>query len=228
MRGFYLEEELIDIKWIFKRAFNELTDIDSENEHYFSILRLLSEGFERLFKISIAICYWEDVEKIKDKTSRTHDLEKLLDRIIGGFKKNGNLNNIKNDEILKRILAVLSYFAKYGRYFNLDIICGNIKEEDSPKSTWEGIESDIQVDFSEVNESFELSKTYKFDNDSLNENQKITKKIDELTNIFYKKSNVVIADKLKSLINEVCNVLLNSNERQAFLSDGFIQDIKIK
>ena len=228
MRELYLENELIDIKWIFKRAFNELNDIDKDNEHYFSILRLLSEAFERLFKISIAICYWDDTKKIQEKTSKTHNLEELLDKVIGGYENSGNLNNIKKDKILKRILAVLSYFARYGRYFNLDIICGNIKEEDSPRSDWEAIESDLQIKFPEINESADLLEQFKIGKEYLENNKEINKKNDEIINIIYKKSNKIIADKLKSLINEVCHILLISNKRQAFLSNTFIEKIKIE
>lgn len=220
MKQIYLEYELIDTKWIFERAFRELNSINLVNEHYFPVLRLLSEGFERLFKISIAIAYWNDENKIRNKASQLHDLEKLLDRLIFAYGEKQPLILLKNDQLLKRMISTLSYFARYGRYYNLDVICGNLKQDDSPISDWKQIETDIQLTLPHVEELKKLQS-------HISINDEILTQHDNIVNDMFRESSLIISSKLKALIKEICeNILTLKNNSTVINSSYYVEKIK--
>lgn len=228
MREFDLVEELIDISGIFDRAFKELKSLDFKNEHYFSMFRLFSEGLERLFKISLALCYWDNQDKIKKKIGNTHDLEQLLERVINCGIEKEELNQIRTDDIFKRVLSVLTKFAKIGRYHNLDIIAGDEKlyGSDSPRAIWEGIESDIQNNLPDYKRKLEKILSQRKKSTSTDEYKKIQKKEEKLINESYHKSSAIIEMKLKKLINEICDSILKLQTKEVNLNEVYIEKIK--
>ena len=149
-----LLEELKVSNELIIYGFGELQEINFSNDAYHLPQQLLASGFERLMKCYICLVYearhnnYPDTQFLKNLS---HDLTNIKQTIINEyFSTNGipllesDYDYIKNDEILDRIVGVLSEFGIQGRYYNLNIVTGYNQTLIDPKDKWEQIESDLE------------------------------------------------------------------------------------
>ncbi|MFC2160134.1 hypothetical protein ACFLRX_00615 [Acidobacteriota bacterium] len=117
---------------------------------------LLSWSIERLLKCLLNMLAMDDKGTIDsipydDKGIRGHDLELLLIILIQkiGEKKNNflftsekkEIDYIKNNKALCKIIKVLSEFGKGSRYFYVDIILKETSTHRNPVHLWDNIEN---------------------------------------------------------------------------------------
>ncbi len=108
---------------------------------YHHTLLSLSQGFERLLKVTLSFKYFEETRMFPTekefKKQNGHDLIKLWNKFEQHImeSQDDNANFIRKDfDILAKqtnfvnFLTLLSSFAKGARYHNLDIVSGSINE----------------------------------------------------------------------------------------------------
>ena len=154
IRQLCLTEELETARKLIVSGFGELQEIRMDNDFYHLPHQLLASGFERLMKCYFCLVYearngrWPNTDFLKKPG---HDLQKLKQALIEDYYSTndipilcGDLEYLKNDSLLEKIIHVLSEFGQKARYYNLDIITGNQKPPIDPKAEWETLEKDIE------------------------------------------------------------------------------------
>lgn len=137
---------------------NGLAGIQSLNHNgnfLFHPLLLLSQGFERFFKVYILLVDYEKngIEPNNDKLRGLgHKLTDLKDEILNNYFEDEDLpftydkQFLQNDELVGKLFNIFDFFANQrGRYFNLNAICGEI-ENSSPDSEYSYLEIGIIKD----------------------------------------------------------------------------------
>jgi len=150
---FCLQEELQIAESLLVRGFGELQEIRMDNDCYHLPQQLLASGLERLMKCYFCLVYearngqFPDNKFLKDLS---HDLDKLLQTFANDYYNQGNrpllvsdLQFLKTDSELKKIIHVLSEFGKTARYYNLDIVTGSPKPPIDPNAEWEELEREL-------------------------------------------------------------------------------------
>lgn len=145
-KDFALINEVDTSARLIKLGFGEIQNIDTVNDFYFLPFQLLSQGFERLMKCYICLGYYEKHKTFPSSNDiKTHDLTKLLDKILRDYFVVGSDSRtkwqevfLKNDEDLKKAISIISEFGKYARYYNLDVITGTQENNSliNPKDEW--------------------------------------------------------------------------------------------
>jgi hypothetical protein len=160
-----LRNEIFTSIKLLELGFREFQELKEGNDFYYLPFQLLSSGFERLMKCVICLNSMEKNGKFPNqKKLKTHDLLDLMNIIIQNcFSTNCpatkmDYDFVKNDDLLKKLLKLLSEFGKYARYYNLDIVTGASSEPMDVESEWKGIEMNIlQSDKKMWKEFFEYS-----------------------------------------------------------------------
>ncbi len=150
-----LIEELETAKSLIVSGFGELQEIRMGNDFYHLPQLLLAGGFERLMKCYICLVYearsgeYPSTEFLRK--SLGHDLKKLKGKIIDEYFNTNcipllqsDLEFIKKDILLDKIISVLSELGQKARYYNLDIVTGSKKPPIDPKREWEELEREIE------------------------------------------------------------------------------------
>lgn len=152
-----LMEVEISIK-LLKKGMGDLQKINGANDFYYAPILLLSSGYERLIKCLLCLALMDDYRKFKEppyKTSKRkgHNLDYLLDRLLSVCaEKNysskfpaakSDINLLRKDNNLRKIISLLSDFAQGGRYYNLDIVLKGASAYKDPVKGWDKIETTI-------------------------------------------------------------------------------------
>jgi hypothetical protein len=117
------------------KELEEINFVNSDNYEF--IFLFLSRGFELLMKSMICFKSYEDDESFpteKEMRDMGHDLDKLRKEVIRNYDKipenasekyqeiENDKKFISNDDILIKLIKLLTDFSKSGRYFELDLI----------------------------------------------------------------------------------------------------------
>lgn len=112
---------------------------------------LIASGLERLLKCYFCLVHKESNGRYPDTQflkKLGHDLQKLKQTFIDDYYSTNDkllliedLEYIRTDLHLDRIIHVLSEFGQKARYYNLDIITGSQQPPIDTKKEWEDISS---------------------------------------------------------------------------------------
>ena len=154
IRTMCLIEELETARNLIVSGFEELQEIRMGNDFYHLPQQLLASGFERLMKCYFCLVYeaqngqYPETKFLKDLGHNLEELKRTL--ATDYFATNGipllcdDLDFLKKDLLLERIIHNLSEFGQKARYYNLDIVTGSQKPPIDPKLEWEALERDIE------------------------------------------------------------------------------------
>jgi hypothetical protein len=147
----FLNEELNTSIQLIKLGFGEYQNLNMANDFYFLPFQLISSGFERLMKCYICLGCFEKTglfpkpELFRHKLG--HDLLKLKKHITDNYfqKKSQELSKdftyLKTDKDLEKLIGLLSEFGKFARYFNLNVVTGEVDPGIDVKASWEEYET---------------------------------------------------------------------------------------
>lgn len=128
------------------------------NDFYHLPILLLANGLERLMKSIICLHKLETEGNFKKAQeqwrggAQGHDLNVLCDYIIDACFSSEYLelsaarqdhNYITSNELVSKVLKMLSEFGKDSRYFNLNVVLGRKNSYRSPDTLWSELEMDI-------------------------------------------------------------------------------------
>lgn len=154
MKTMCISDELELAKNLIIYGFGELQEIRMDNDFYHLPQLLLASGLERLMKCYFCLVHearngqYPDTKFLK---RIGHDLKKLKQTLVADYYSVNNrpflvqdLEYLKNDPLLDKIIHILSEFGQKARYYNLDIITGSQQPPIDPKSEWEELEKQIE------------------------------------------------------------------------------------
>ncbi len=151
-----LIEELDTSIRLIKLGFGEYQNLDMANDFYYLPFQLISSGFERLMKCYICLGHIEKrssfPEPLLFRKKLGHDLIKLKNHIVDNyFQKNSqslsdDLTYLKKDKDLEKLIGLLSEFGKFARYYNLNVITGEVDPGIDVKALWEEYETSYVLD----------------------------------------------------------------------------------
>ncbi len=154
IRTICLIEELETARNLITSGFGELQEIRMDNDFYHLPHQLLASGSERLMKCYFCLVHearhgqYPDANFLKNLG---HDLQKLKQKLVDDYFATNDipllrddLEYLRNDVLLERIILVLSEFGQKARYYNLDIVTGSQKPPIDPKTEWEALERDVE------------------------------------------------------------------------------------
>ena len=126
------------------------------NDFYYLPFQLISSGFERLMKCYICLGHSEKYGEFPKpnlfKYKLKHDLLKLKEYITENhFQENSkalkeDLEFLKTDTDLETLIGLLSEFGQYARYYNLNVVTGEIEPGTNVKSSWEKYETHFAIE----------------------------------------------------------------------------------
>ncbi len=155
LKELYLSKEVDNsIKLIYK-GLAELETISFTNTFYHAAILLISSGFERLLKCLLCLRVIGEFGEVKGKAydvrEEGHDLKKLLVKLTAIIEPiecspenttiTKELDFLKNDELLRGLLELLTDFSKSGRYYTLDKIQNTKSKYPNPNVVWLWIET---------------------------------------------------------------------------------------
>ena len=133
--------------------------LSGANDFYHGPLALLAQGFERLMKVVICLGQLETEGTLptpRQVKKYGHNLIALADVIVNLSEGTGyadsrpaarlDIDFMTGDERLRELLAVLTDFGEWGRYYNLDTLLnrtGHVATRDDPAASFQRIESRI-------------------------------------------------------------------------------------
>lgn len=136
-----------------------LRRLDGANDFYHLPMQLLAQGFERLLKLTLALAELQTTGGLPPskrlRTDYGHDIVALTDAVLERVANQPayvrrpavqeDLHFIRHDAHLRRMLAVLSTFGKWSRYYRLEEFLDpdGVAPEDDPDRAWEAIETEI-------------------------------------------------------------------------------------
>lgn len=158
-------EELLTAIRLLKTGLLELNRMNGETDFFHLPILLLSSGLERLMKVVICCHHLETSGEFPDRSAfskkpggkkLTHDLTWLLERITQDCFSDEYLLKIpaakvdieflRTDERLRRIVQIMSQFAQSARYYNLNVVLGDVNPGPSPDDEWQRLEMEILKD----------------------------------------------------------------------------------
>lgn len=149
-----LDDELRTAVNLILSGFEELQGISMANNFYHLPQLLLASGFERLIKCYFCLVHesrnneYPEWKYLKDLGHNLEDMKETLTHEY--FVTNeipllcSDLEFLKNDPHLNRIIHILSEFGLKARYYNLDIVTGSQKPPIDPESEWETLGHDLE------------------------------------------------------------------------------------
>lgn len=189
IRKLSLNEELNTSVRLIKLGFGEYQNLDMANDFYYLPFQLISSGFERLMKCYICFGHYEKEGKFPEpklfRNKLGHDLVKLKKYITENyFQENStalskDLTFLKTDKDLEKLIELLSEFGKFARYFNLNVVTGEVDPGVDIKASWEEYETSYVINNKKL-----LAKLSDFEtrNEVLDTiTRKIIKKLEQFT-----------------------------------------------
>jgi len=144
---------------ILKSGLQELNRTDGSTDFFHLPILLLSSGFERMMKVVICCYHLEAtgefpnrgaISKNPRKKKPTHDLKWLCDQITQRCFSDDYLSRVpaaradieflRTDERLIRMVTILSEFAQSARFYNLNVVLGDANPGPSPDDEWQKLE----------------------------------------------------------------------------------------
>lgn len=150
-----LDNELRTAFGLLKHGLASLQTINAANAFYPLPLLLLANGSERLCKCVLILKHESEHDTFppqKQLERWGHDVSKLVSTIAAQCYPNTYLQRqiavddrafLTSDALLQEVLGCLSYYGKKGRYYDLDVICGQQFDNESPESVWQRLEMSI-------------------------------------------------------------------------------------
>lgn len=136
-----------------------LWSLDGTNDRYHLPLQLLSQGIERLLKLTYVLGILEATGRMpSSKELRAefgHDLMKLVDAVVALADDDEDFSSrpavaddlafVRTDDDLRSMLEILSDFGQQGRYHNLETLLhqGSGDRGPSPEEAWQRLEAGI-------------------------------------------------------------------------------------
>ena len=155
IRKLSLAEELVTSIRLIKLGFGEYQNLDMSNDFYYLPFQLISSGFERFMKCYICFGYFEKKGEFPKpeffRKKLGHDLIKLKNFITDNyFQENSqalsdDLDYLKNNKDLEKLISLLSEFGKFARYYNLNVVTGEVNPGIDVKAAWEEYENSYLV-----------------------------------------------------------------------------------
>jgi len=155
-----LNEELNTSIRLIKLGFGEYQNLDMANDFYYLPFQLISSGFERFMKCYICFGHYEKVGEFPNpklfRNKLGHDLIKLKKHITENyFQENSkalidDLVFLKTDKDLEKLIELLSEFGKFARYFNLNVVTGEVDPGIDVKASWEEYETSYLLNDKEL------------------------------------------------------------------------------
>lgn len=160
IRKLSLNEELNTSVRLIKLGFGEYQNLDMANDFYYLPFQLISSGFERFMKCYICLGHYEKEGKFPEpklfRNKLGHDLEKLKRHITENyFQENSkaltdDLIFLRTDKDLEKLIVLLSEFGKFARYFNLNVVTGEVDPGIDVKASWEEYETSYVLNEKEL------------------------------------------------------------------------------
>lgn len=170
IRHIHLLDELHSAKGLLVQGFGALQEIDTRNRFYHVPHQLMASGLERLMKCFISVVYhgrhgaFPDMQFMKDIG---HDLDSLASTIwqdyYGGLGRplvQAELDFLTTDPHVGDIIAILSRFGRFGRYYNLDIVAGSPHDPINPEQDWKALETRMEPPLPYVTDLEGLQRDY--------------------------------------------------------------------
>jgi hypothetical protein len=136
-----------------------LRRLDGANDFYHLPMQLLAQGFERLLKLTLALAELQATGALPPskhlRVEYGHDIVALTDAVVERVANQPayarrpavqeDLDFIRDDAHLRQMLAVLSTFGTWSRYYRLEEFLDphGVAPEDDPDLAWEAIETEI-------------------------------------------------------------------------------------
>lgn len=155
-QSFALIDELETAAKLTQHGMDALHGLDAANDFHHLPMQLLSQGFERLLKVTYALVIREhsgELPTVAEFRRRYgHDLTKINSALIDLVASNDEYANrpavrddldfLSNDPHLARVLKLLSSFGTWSRYYNLGVLLdpSSATGEDDPALAWQEIE----------------------------------------------------------------------------------------
>jgi len=148
----FQEEVETSIK-LLKKGMGDLQNISGANDFFHVPILLLSSGYERLIKCLLYFAELDGDSEAKEILNKQiHDICRLLYVLLSVCDKKDysskfpaaekDIDFLRNDKFLRKIISILSDFGMKGRYYYLDMARGKSQKED-PIRRWEDIENEI-------------------------------------------------------------------------------------
>lgn len=160
IRKLSLNEELNTSVRLIKLGFGEYQNLDMANDFYYLPFQLISSGFERLMKCYICLGHYEREGKFPEpklfRNKLGHNLVKLKRHITENyFQENSkalkeDLIFLMKDKDLEKLIELLSEFGKFARYFNLNVVTGEVDPGIDVKASWEEYETSYVLNDNEL------------------------------------------------------------------------------
>jgi hypothetical protein len=153
-----MAEELHTAIRLLKTGLRELSRLTAETDFFHLPILLLSSGFERMMKTAIC-CY--QLEATGEYPGRSdfargkqgHDLDRLLSDVTrlcysGDYlarisTSKADLEFLRDDKRLRRIVRILSDFGLSARYYNLNVVLSEANPGPSPDDEWQQLEAEV-------------------------------------------------------------------------------------
>jgi hypothetical protein len=157
-QAFALIDELETAAKMTQYGMDALHDLDAANDFHHLPMQLLSQGFERLLKVTYALAVREHSGELPTvaefKRRYGHDLTKINSALIELVASNDEYANrpvvrddldfLSTDPDLARVLKLLSSFGTWSRYYNLGVLLdpSSVADENDPALAWQAMEHD--------------------------------------------------------------------------------------
>jgi len=150
-----LENELQAVVSLMDRGLDELWRMDGSEGTHDLPMQLLSQGLERFLQLTYALLHLEqagrlpaieelrrdfghNIPKFTDAVVElvTHDVEYISKPVV-----RAQLDFIRHDRHLERVLALLGAFGSWSRYYHLNRFLepSSVKHEDDPELAWRAL-----------------------------------------------------------------------------------------
>lgn len=151
---FALDNEIRTSIKLIELGLGELQNLSMANNFYLLPFQLLSSGFERLFKSILCISFFVRNEEFPNfkylkNGGNGHDILNLKDLFIKDVfaakvpaTKEDEIY-LRDDELLQKLLHLLTEFGKYSRYHNLNILLDMEHQSLDVEAEWQSIETEI-------------------------------------------------------------------------------------
>ena len=149
---------------LIEAGLREVQRIDGAYDFYHLLMLSLGGGFERLMKSIICLQVLGQTGSFPEKCTawsgkKGHNLENLLHEITEDCFNESYLQKVpaarqdidflRGDARLKKIVRILSRFGQAARYHELDVILGKAPPTDSPEQEWCKLELGLLQEYSD-------------------------------------------------------------------------------
>jgi hypothetical protein len=144
---------------LMKEGIAALRRLDGSSDFVHLPMQLLAQGLERLLKLTLALAELKDSGALPDpktlKSTYGHDILALVDAVVGLVEGQDeyvcrpavqeDLSFLRDDSHLRSVLAALSTFGTWSRYYRLQEFLApeDVDPKDDPDRAWKRIEMEL-------------------------------------------------------------------------------------